>query len=318
MVDIPIPPIQKGQVRVKIKAVSFNPVDYQVRKGLSESKMVTSNILGRDFSGIVDEVHEDVSDFKKGDEVYGYVCNLASSGTYTEYVSLPQEILAKKPLGLTNEQAAAIPVAGITASIVLDKTRTTKSGSMFIAGGAGGVGTFTILFAKKMGVENIITTAGNDRSLDYLINYLQLKKDQIINYKQSDFVQHAIKRNEGYFDIAIDLVGGKMLAACCELLGLDGNLASVVDPPDRDSFEILFQKNASFHSVGANAYSLSNNRKQWKIYRQILDRISKFYDDREMIKPSITILGKLSVDVVRQAHELLEKSFVQGKLIMTV
>src|SRR5580765_5322804 len=90
MADMPVPPIKKGEVRIKIKAVSFNPVDYQVRKGLPESGMVTSQILGRDLSGIVDAVHEDVSDFKKGDEVYCYVCNLASSGTYVEYVSVPQ------------------------------------------------------------------------------------------------------------------------------------------------------------------------------------------------------------------------------------
>ena len=79
MADLPIPTIPKGQIRIKIKAISFNPVDYQIRKGLQERRLVTSNILGRDLSGIVDEVHEDVNDFKKGDEVVCYACNPASS-----------------------------------------------------------------------------------------------------------------------------------------------------------------------------------------------------------------------------------------------
>jgi len=317
LADLPIPAIKKGQIRIKIKAVSFNPVDYQVRKGLSESRSVTSNILGRDLSGIVDEVHEDVKDFKKGDEVICYVCNLASSGTYTEYVSVPSAIVGKKPVSLSHEQAASIPVAAITARIALTKTKTDKSKSVFIAGGAGGVGTFAILFAKQSGLQNIVTTAGNDKSLSYLVQNLQLKKEQIINYRDDDFIKKAIERNNGYFDIAIDLVGGKMLSACCELLAIDGNLASATEAPGQNDFETLFQKNASFHSIGANAYSLSDNQEYWKTYQHILNHTSELFDSHAIIKPPITILGSLSVDTVKKAHELLENNSVQGKLIMT-
>jgi NADPH:quinone reductase-like Zn-dependent oxidoreductase len=317
MVDLPIPTIKKGQIRIKIKAVSFNPVDYQIRKGMPESTLVTSNILGRDLSGIVDEVDKEVNDFKKGDEVICYVCNLASSGTYTEYICVPSELVAKKPVSLSHEQAASIPVAGITARMTLSKTKPEKSKSIFIAGGAGGVGTFAIMFAKQSGLQNIVTTAGNDKSLNYLIQNFQLKKEHIVNYRDDDFIKKAIERNGGYFDIALDLVGGKMLSACCELLAIDGNLASVTDPPDKNDFETLFQKNASFHSIGANAYSLSNNREFWKIYRHILNDISELFDSNEIIKPPITILGSLSVDTVKKAHEFLENNSVQGKLIMT-
>jgi NADPH:quinone reductase len=84
--DLPIPKLRKGEVRIKVKAVSFNPVDYQIRKGQPESSRVRSMILGRDLSGSVDAVHEDVTDFNAGDEVFSYVCDLASSGTYVEYV----------------------------------------------------------------------------------------------------------------------------------------------------------------------------------------------------------------------------------------
>jgi len=315
--DIPIPPIQKGQIRIKIKAVSFNPVDYQIRKGLAESRLVTSNILGRDLSGIVDDVHEDVNQFRRGDEVFCYVCNLASSGTYTEYICVPSAIVAKKPFSLSHEQAASIPVAGITASIALIKTKARRSKSIFIAGGAGGVGTFAILFAKQLGIQNIVTTAGNDKSLTYLVQNFQLEKDQIINYKDDDFIEKAIKENNGPFDIAIDMVGGKMLSACCELLAIDGNLASVTEAPGRNDFEILFRKNASFHSVGANAYSLSDNQEDWRTYQHILNHISNLFDNNEVSKPPITIVGPLSVDTVRKAHELLENNSVQGKLVMT-
>ena len=316
LADIPIPPMLKGQVRIKIKAVSFNPVDYQIRKGLPEGKFVRSNVLGRDLSGIVDGVAEDVYQFKKGDEVFSYVCNLASSGTYTEYICVPAELVAKKPFLLTHTQAAAVPVAGITAWMALHKVNAEKSKSVFIAGGAGGVGTFAIMFAKQFGIEKIVTTAGNDKSLNYLVQNFQLKKERIINYRDDDYIKKAIEINGGYFDITLDFVGGKMLSACCELLAIDGNFASVTNPPGNDDFEILFQKNGSFHSIGANAYSLSDDREYWKMYQLILNNISALFNGNKITNPPITILGALSVETVKKAHELLETNSTQGKLIM--
>ena len=315
--DIPIPLVKKGDIRIRIKAVSFNPVDYQIRKGLPESRQVTSSILGRDFSGIVDEVHEDEREFKKGDEVFCYVSNLASSGTYTEFICVPSTIVAKKPVFLSHEQAASIPVAGITAILAIEKAKKNKSRSFFIAGGAGGVETFVIMFAKLSGFRNIVATVGDDKSRSYLMQQLQLKEEQIINYRDSDFVKSAIEVNGEYFDVALDLVGGKMLSACCELLAIDAQLISVVEVPGKEDFEILFQKNASFHPIGANAYSLSTNPGHWKTYKYILNYISGLFDSNVLIKPPITILGSLSVGTVKKAHELLENNSVQGKLIMT-
>ncbi len=317
LADLPIPAIHKGQVRIRIKAVSFNPVDYQIRKGLPESKFVRSNILGRDLSGIIDDVAEDVYQFKKGDEVFSYVCHLASSGTYTEYICVPSELVAKKPFLLSHTEAAAVPVAGITAWMALRKVNAEKSKSVFIAGGAGGVGTFAIMFAKQFGIEKIVTTAGNEKSLNYLVQNLQLKKERIINYRDDDYIKKAIEINGGYFDITLDFVGGKMMSACCELLAIDGNFASITDPPDKNDFEILFQKDGSFHSVGANAYSLSDDHEYWKTYQRILHHISALFDDNKINKPPITILGPLSVETVKKAHELLESNSTQGKLIMT-
>lgn len=316
MAELPIPPIKKGEIRIRILAVSFNPVDYQVRKGLPEAKLVTSNILGKDLAGIVDEVYEDVTEFKKGDEVYCYTCNLASNGTYTEYISVPATIVSKKPASLSFEQAAAIPVAGITAWLALSKTKAGSSRSVFIAGGAGGVGTFAILFAKHLGVKKIIATAGNEKSNSYLVQQLGLRQDQVINYKDESFIKNALERNGGYFDITLDLVGGKMLTACCDLLAVDGNFASVTDPPSKEDFETLFQKNASFHSIGANAYSLPGNESYWEKYKLMLNYFSVLYDTDALPYPPITIVGQLSVDTVKKAHSLMENTSVQGKLIM--
>src|SRR4051812_30547004 len=98
--ELPLPDLRPGDVRIRIAAASFNPVDYQIRKGGPEMRSSNSMILGRDLSGVVESVHEGITDFAVGDEVFSYVCRLASSGTYAEYVSVPVELVAKKPAAL--------------------------------------------------------------------------------------------------------------------------------------------------------------------------------------------------------------------------
>lgn len=316
--DVPMPEMRKGDVRIKVEAVSFNPVDYQIRRGSPEGAHVRSMILGRDLSGRIDAVSPDVTDFKPGDDVFSYVCNLASSGTYAAYVSVPAELVARKPASLTHQQSAAVPVAGITARLALAKARAGNDTSVFIAGGAGGVGTFAIMLARLRGVRKLITTAGNETSRDYLVARCGLNREQIVDYKDDHFIAQAKARNGADFDCALDLVGGRMLSACCALLATDGNLASITEAPGYDDFEMLFEKNASFHSVGAHAYSLSADRAVWRTYRRMLQQLADEFDGGALSPPPVQVVGQLSADVVRQAHALLESGSVQGKLVMTV
>lgn len=141
-VDMALPLLRPGEVRIKVHAIAFNPIDVQIRMGSPAGRPVAEPILGRDLSGTIDAVHDSVHAFRPGDEVYSYICKLASSGAYAEYVSVPEQLVALKPRRLSHEQAASIPVAAITASIALERTRADPSRSLFIIGGAGGVGSF--------------------------------------------------------------------------------------------------------------------------------------------------------------------------------
>jgi NADPH:quinone reductase-like Zn-dependent oxidoreductase len=315
--DVPIPPLRRGDVRIRVASVSFNPVDYQIRKGLPESRSSTSAILGRDLSGVVDAVHEEARGFSPGDEVYSYVCTLASSGTYAEYVSVPAELVARKPRALTHDQAAAVPVVGVTATMALRKARADASRSMFIAGGAGGVGTFAIALARHLGIGRLIVTAGGAASRSYLIEKCGLRDEQIVDYRDAGFIAQALARNGGAFDCTLDLVGGAMLSACCRLAGLEGDVASVTEVPTAEDFEFLFQRNASFHPVGANAYSLVEDRASWSKYRDMLTDLARLFDRGDLRPLPVTRLGSLSVETVRRAHDLLERSGVQGKIVMS-
>jgi NADPH2:quinone reductase len=317
LAELPIPPLRPGDVRIRVRSVAFNPVDAQIRRGGPEGRMVRSPILGRDLSGTVDAVADGVVDLRPGDEVYSYVCNLASSGTYAEYVSVPAELVARKPRTLSHDQAAAVPVAGITATLALRQAQAEASRSLFVAGGAGGVGTFALMLARHLGVKRLVTTAGSAGSRAYLIERCGLADDQIVDYRQDGFTDCAKDRNGGPFDSVLDLVGGTMLSACCKLLALEGHLASVTETPALGDADVLFQRNASFHTVGANAYSLVDDRAVWRRYRGLLDQLAGLFDGGALLPPPITNLGPLSVETVRQAHELLERGAVQGKLVMS-
>ena len=317
MVEIPLPPIEKGHLRIRIKAISFNPVDNDMAKRGFDDCRKSACILGRDLSGIVDEVHVDESDFKKGDEVFCYVSNLASSGTYTEYITVPSSIVAKKPVFLSHEQAASIPLAGITALLAIEKVKKKNFRSLLIGGATGGVGIFAVIFAKLSGFQNILVTAGNEKSRNYLKNKLHLKDEQIVCDEGDAFIDHAIKINGDYFGITLDLLGGKMLSACCKLLAVDGQLISVVESPCKDDFNILFQKNASFHSIGVDAFFNTGNPAQMKTYKYILNYISELFDSNVLFRPPIKILGSLNVETVQLGHELIKDNNEQGKLIMT-
>ncbi len=106
-----------------------------------------------------------------------------------------------------------------------------------------------------------------------------------------------MQHNGGGFDVALDLVGGTMLSACCELLALNGNLASMTEALGQDDFEAVFQTNASFPPVRANASSLTNDRAIWRNYREILDHLSQHFASGARAPPRKTILGGLSASL---------------------
>src|SRR4051812_49229878 len=138
--EMPVPALRPGDVRIRVAAASFNPVDCQRRQAIERGEPAASPILGRDLSGVIEAVAQGVDGWAAGDPVYAYIGTLASSGAYAESVSLPSELVALKPASLTHEQAAAVPVVGVTATLALRKVQAAPPSSLFIAGGAGGVG----------------------------------------------------------------------------------------------------------------------------------------------------------------------------------
>ena len=313
-INIPVPDF--GQVLVKIKAAAFNPIDYQMRKGLRESALMRSPVLGREFSGIIEATGDGVTGFRPGDEVFAASGNLGSNGTYAEYIVVPYEVLAYKPAGISFEEAAAVPVGGLTAWQCFTRLHISPLQRVFITGGAGGVGTFLIKLLKTHHIDHMATTAGNVTTHNTLLE-LGLNNSQIINYKEPGLANKVAALYSGQpFDFSVDLVGGTMSEIAAAALKLQGAYADVTFLATQKTREILFDKAATIINIVNYAYALAG-KTAW--FGEQLNLLAGLLENGSITPPAVNIIGNLQVESVQQAHQLMEDNKTCGrKIVMTV
>ena len=323
------PPLPKnGEVRIQIRATGFNPVDYKLREGRYGGELPI--ILGSDCAGVIDSVGEGVQNFAVGDEVYAFVFTKTSNGTYAQMVTLPASFVAKKPKNLSYEVAASIPLAALTAYRLIAETRPVAKGdTVFISAGSGGVGTFAIQLARILGAKTVCTTAGSKESLDYLKDELQLDPKHILLYPGlsiDEREKRLLEMNEGKpFSSCFDLVGGEMKNLCISLSQIQGHIGSILDEKEGFPIElwdrkksIAAQKSLTFHFGFIGAEDCFGPPETWSIYHKNLSHLTQLIEKGELKPPRITNLGPLSVETVKQAHDLLEEGHVKGKLVCTL
>src|SRR5687767_11749323 len=151
-IEVTTPSIQPNQVLVKVKAISINPLDWKIRKG--EMKLMSGSKFpkrtGVDFAGIIEDTGSAVTNFKKGDEVFGVVKNIMEDGALAEYVAVPSSTVWKKPKYLNFSQAASIPVVGAAAVTAFKKMGNIHSHTQILVNGAtGGFGLFLLQLLKE-------------------------------------------------------------------------------------------------------------------------------------------------------------------------
>ena len=213
--EIEKPVLDADRVIVRVRAASVNPVDlHSIKGGLlirltSGLRGPKQSVPGVDVAGVVEAVGENVTDFRPGDEIFG-----TGPGALAEYLRGGKN-LVPKPANLTFEQAAAIPVAGITALQGLrDKGLLHAGQTVLINGAAGGVGTFAVQIAKAFGGE--VTAVCSTRNVDLVRS---LGADHVVDYTHEDFA-----RSEQDYDIVFDLVGNRPLADLRRVLKPEGIL----------------------------------------------------------------------------------------------
>lgn len=222
--DVPVPAVRDDEVLVEVHAAGVNLLDAKIRSG--EFKLILRYgmplVLGHDVAGVVVKVGAQVRQFKVGDEVYARPDDFRI-GTFAEFIPVKASSVALKPTTLTMEEAASLPLVGLTAwQALVERAALTKGQSVFIQAGSGGVGTFAIQLAKQRGARVATTASASSTEL-----VRSLGADTVIDYKTQDF--EALLRDQ---DVVLNSQDGETLKKSLRVLKPGGKLISISGPPD--------------------------------------------------------------------------------------
>ncbi|WP_377521233.1 NADP-dependent oxidoreductase [Priestia megaterium] len=316
LAEMPTPEIGEYEVLAEIHAASINPIDFKIRDGkvklLVKYKMPL--ILGNDFSGVVAKVGAKVTRFKAGDEIYARP-RKSKIGTFGEYVAIHEDDIALKPKNLNFEEAASIPLVGLTSYQALTDILQLKKGQkILIQAGAGGVGTFAIQLAKLMGATVATTASEGGANL-----VKSLGADEIINYKTEKFEE--ILKN---YDAVFDTLGGEILEKSFGIIKDGGKLVSVSGLPNArfgKEYGSGFFKTLLF---SAASHKLTGLEKKHNVQYTFLFmkpsgeqlRIIANFIETGKIKP---IIDKVfSFKDAQKAMEYAESGRAKGKIILKI
>ena len=293
------------QVLVRVKAASVNPADWYAMVGapyLARPQMGLRrprSRLGIDLAGVVEAVGGNVTRLRVGDEVFG-----AGSGALAEHAAVAADALVPKPANLSFEQAAAVPVAGLTALQGLrDKGRAQPGQRVLINGASGGVGTFAVQLARSFGAE--VTGVCSTRNLDLVAS---LGADHVIDYTHEDFT-----RGDRPYDLLLDVAGSRSWADCRRVLDPRATLVMVGAPKGNRLLGPLG------HIVQVRLASLPASQK-------VVFFISKARHEDLMVLQELLEAGTVT-PVVERTYPLTEaadalrhlgEGHAQGKLVVTV
>lgn len=288
-VDRPVP--GEGEVLVRVKASGVGPWDGWIREGKSVLPQPLPLTLGSDLSGVIEEVGIGVDDFKVGDEVFG-VANPRFTNANAEYAVVSARMIARKPKGITDVEAASLPVVAVTAWQMLFDHGGIQSGqTVLILGAAGSVGSYAVQLARSAGARIVATASSKDA--DYVRS---LGAERVIDYRM-EFPS----RDVGPIDLVLDGVGGEAQTKALALLRRGGRLVSIVSEPDQSEARRSGVK-ATFMLVDVTSTAL----------RSISELI-------EVGKLKTEVGTVLPLSELRQAHEMLEgtRPKVRGKIVLT-
>jgi NADPH:quinone reductase-like Zn-dependent oxidoreductase len=272
-----------GEVLIRVRAASVNPIDWKYRRGFVPRPLPA--VLGNDVSGVVEVSRAE--GFAAGDEVFG----IASTGGYAQFATAAAGTIAKKPGGVSHEQAAALPVAGMTGwQALFDRAGLASGQTAVIAGAAGGVGHLAVQFAKVAGARAIGT--GSTRNRDFVLG---LGADEYVDYTQQD-VSAAVTA----VDVALDTVGGEVTGSLVPTLREGGVLVSIAAAPPE----------AAARERGARAEML--------VMSPAPDQLARIAELVAGGEVRVELAEVLPLAEVRRAQELSESGHARGKIVLTV
>ncbi|XP_024381312.1 2-methylene-furan-3-one reductase [Physcomitrium patens] len=286
--DIPMPEVKPDEVLVKVQAAALNPVDSKRMSGkFKNTDSELPHVPGYDVAGVVVKVGSDVTKFKEGDEVYADVSeaplnNPRQVGSLAQFTAVEEKLLVIKPANLSFAEAASLPLAVLTAQEALDRAGLTEGQTIFINGGAGGVGSLAIQLAKNVYGASQVTTTASTGKLEFVKS---LGADKVIDYKNEKFEEVSEK-----YDVVLDCVGE--CAKCVKIVKEGGAviaLTGALEPP------------------GVRFVVTSNG--------ESLARLTPYLESGK-VKPIIDPKGPFKFSELVEAFEYLDTGRATGKIVV--
>jgi NADPH:quinone reductase-like Zn-dependent oxidoreductase len=289
---VQLPELKANQLLVKVAATSINPIDWKLREGYLKQMFPWDFpiILGWDVAGDIVEIGADVTEFKVGDAIYARP-ETTRFGTYADYAIVDAELAAIKPENQNYAEAAAVPLAGLTAYQALFEHGRLKEGEkVLIHAGAGGVGTYAIQLAKAVGAYVITTASPRNHEL-----LQKLGADVIIDYHTTDFEE--VLQD---IDLVFDTMGGDTQKKSFTVLKPKGRLISILSIEDEDL--------AKEKDIFAKAVWLRTNGKQLAELTELIEA--------EKVNSVIGATFPLTAQGIYDAHTLSETHHAVGKIVI--
>lgn len=285
--DVPRPQPKANEILVAVHAAGVNPVDWKIREGIVRTTLPM--IMGFDFSGVVESVGSGVTKYRPGDAVFGQLAD--GSGSYAEHALTMEQYIARKPEGLDDIRAAALPVAGLVAwQALFDTAKLTSGQTVLIHGAAGGVGSLAVQFAKWKGARVLGTASG-----DHAAQVRQLGADEVIDYRKTKFEE--VARD---VDVVLDTIGGETQERSWKVLKRGGVLVSLIQAPSAEK--------AAAHGVrGIIVYQKGNGEQ----LAAIADLVGKG-------KVKVNVETVLPLQEARKAQEMSKSGHSGGKIVLEV
>lgn len=291
--DVPKPTIKPNEVLVKVRAFGVNPADFKTRTGNAPYSQKYSHpiILGWDMAGEVEEVGTDVTAFKLGDAVYGMVNFPEPGQAYAEYVAAPAAHLAPKPTTLSFEEAAATPLAALTAWQALTEHGHLKASErVLIQAASGGVGHLGVQIAKALGAYVIGTASGKNEAF-----VRSLGADEFIDYTQTD-----VEASVHDIDLVFDTAGADTIFASANVLKPNGRLISIA----YGAMDKILAVRPDIHAERILVHTSGDD----------LRKLNQLIDRGEL---KIQVSQVLPAHQMAEAHRQLESRRTTGKIVLT-
>lgn len=313
-IELPTPEAHGHDILVEVSAISVNPVDAKIRANVSPEQGY--KVIGWDAVGIIKAVGDKVSLFNVGDRVY-YAGDLTRQGSNAELQLVDERIVGRAPTTLNNPEAAALPLTSITAwellfdRLQVSKSHSAKPASLLVIGAAGGVGSILVQLAKQLTNLTVVATASRAQSVDWLN---KLGVDEVLDHTQS-LNEQRTQRNMDEFDYVISLTHtDQHLDEIINVIKPQGKLALIDDPA---SFDILKLKRKSISLHWEFMYTRSMYQTDDIIAQhQLLTELAQLVDNGTIKTTLGQHLGKINVENLVKAHQILESHQSRGKLVL--